>query len=114
MLQTVILDCCHSAGATRVPEEGVRYLDFDGEFPRSLEREFSEALKITGDVPLSYVNQHSRSHVLLAACSATESAKEVGGKGLFTTELLRALQEEPNVDQLSFLELTGRLRHLTK
>lgn len=52
------------------------------------------------------------SHVLLAACSATESAREMNGRGKFTVSLEAALKTV-SPDQISYVELLDRLDNIT-
>jgi hypothetical protein len=48
------------------------------------------------------------SHVLLAACSATESAKESNERGIFTTALLATLSDV-DPDKVTYADLIQRL-----
>jgi len=48
------------------------------------------------------------SHVLLAACLPSESARERDGRGAFTTELLRLLREVPPYE-LRYRDILGKL-----
>ncbi|KAK0438263.1 hypothetical protein EV421DRAFT_1825540 [Armillaria borealis] len=103
---TVILDCCFSASLTRAPMlvmAGVRSI------PQLQQRALDDALRIAhatlGSLP-GYKSVSDRewcpdmdSHVVLAACSEHEFAKEERGpggdtNGVFTIALLRALRSD--------------------
>ncbi len=97
--QTLILDCCHSAGINRG----------GGDAPNTRSRQLFKPPKISPDcdstirsfVPTSQVVPVASgfsgtpwdSHILLAACSRLQTAKEVDGKGLFTQALLKVMRE---------------------
>ncbi|KAK0223599.1 caspase domain-containing protein [Armillaria fumosa] len=96
--QTLILDCCHSAGINRG----------GGDAPNTRSRQLFKPPPISPDcdstirrfVPASQVVPVTSgfsgtpwdSHILLAACSRLQTAKEVDGKGLFTHALLKVMR----------------------
>ncbi|KAK0187415.1 peptidase C14, caspase domain-containing protein [Armillaria mellea] len=108
---TVILDCCFSGSLTRAPQpilQGVRSLP-----PSQLQRDaLHAALRIADTefkalslpwyqsiLPDARWQPNMGTHVVLAACSEYEFAKEVKGpngatNGVFTQALLRALTSE--------------------
>ena len=96
LIQTVIFDCGHSGSGTRTNEVDfessflVRGIDTIEELPADLDRDIIVSSR---SVKNSSSSAHSglSSHVFLAACDATEHAKEYDAKGLFTTALLSAL-----------------------
>jgi hypothetical protein len=51
------------------------------------------------------------SHVLFSACSADEPASEGGGKGRFTTALLKVFNKT-SPDQLTYEQVLDRLEHI--
>ncbi|KAJ7906005.1 caspase domain-containing protein [Mycena leptocephala] len=113
---TVILDCCHSGGMER-DVEGTRNartarsdsysipLDIDGHF-----------WKGKNDTVQSYRmwTESSSSHVLLAACRAGETAREVQYPdgtyhGRFTTHLVSLLEQTP-LESATSVELLNRIQ----
>ncbi|KAK0500061.1 caspase domain-containing protein [Armillaria luteobubalina] len=96
---TLILDCCHSAGINRG----------GGDASNTRSRQLFKPPPISPDcdsniwsiVPASQVVAVTSgfsgtpwdSHILLAACSRLQTAKEVDGKGLFTHALLKVMRE---------------------
>jgi hypothetical protein len=58
--------------------------------------------------PGSAAGSYVESHVLLAACSATESAREEDGRGNFTKAFLALLQSE-GVDKLTYSDVLTRM-----
>lgn len=53
---------------------------------------------------LDYEKTGLASHVLLSACSATETSKEDHGRGLFTKALLEVL-ESGGIDKMTYEQL---------
>ena len=49
-----------------------------------------------------------RSHVLLAACGAMETARETGGRGVFTKALLTLLRRD-GVEKLRYSDVLKRM-----
>ncbi|KAK0207720.1 caspase domain-containing protein [Armillaria fumosa] len=131
---TVILDCCHSAGATRNvprlgPEDRVRRAQ-ELNAPYAIEDMFAAGemklgeLKNSRGVPRyksisagDWKEESKKAHVLLAACKSHGLAKEVPGAGntyhgVFTRALLLKLEEAANAGELpTYKELARCLAH---
>ncbi|TDL18811.1 hypothetical protein BD410DRAFT_842529 [Rickenella mellea] len=100
---TLILDCCHAAGANRGDDDNT-YVPRRMSNPLNISLEDCEAwasdpnpevennARGTG-VPSAFMGQNQESHVLLAACGQTELAFENNKRGLFTRALLDALEK---------------------
>lgn len=58
-----------------------------------------------------FLNKGLRSHVLLAACSSQETAKEADHRGVFTTTLIKAL-ETTGTDFITYTELIHQIGSL--
>jgi len=106
----VMLDCCHSGSGTRSAEDDKSVLltrqanDNPNERPlESYIDGFYQKQKIENkfDIPRS-------KHILMAACSQKELAKESPNKsGLFTETLLQILEKTPKI---SYAELFSNIR----
>ncbi|KAK0488473.1 peptidase C14, caspase domain-containing protein [Armillaria novae-zelandiae] len=131
---TVILDCCHSAGATRMiptpkPEELVRRAE-KVDAPYAITDMFAAGEKRLKELkdghgvlrykPISagdWTQESKKAYVLLAACKSYGLAKEVPGDGnayhgVFTQALLQKLGEAAKVGELpTYVDLA---RHLTQ
>ncbi|SJL10034.1 uncharacterized protein ARMOST_13416 [Armillaria ostoyae] len=95
---TLILDCCHSAGINRGGDSN--------DAPNTRSRQLLQPPKVSPDCDSTiwslapktqavagFAGTPRDSHVLLAACSRSQTAKEVDGKGLFTRALLKVMRE---------------------
>ncbi|KAJ7143198.1 caspase domain-containing protein [Mycena crocata] len=102
ILQTVILDCCHSGGITRGSRPfvlpGARFVETLVPIPENLDQALlwgARAGDVSLPVGISYEFMHS--HVLLAACRQQQRAREcistrgVPG-GFFTESLIKQLR----------------------
>ena len=58
-----------------------------------------------------FANAGLRSHILLAACGADETAREEGGRGLFSSGLLDVLHEV-DANSITYKDLLLRIPHL--
>ncbi len=97
---TVILDCCHSGGATRLPGMGIHFAllveGFLGDVLEAAEKQQKNGADcvsvLSGDwKPDTFF------HIILAACKEYQLAKEVTGEdgkptGVVTVALLRTLR----------------------
>ncbi|KAI0311621.1 hypothetical protein OF83DRAFT_1150129 [Amylostereum chailletii] len=118
---TVILDCCHSGSATReiqpaAPNCMARGIEFKDALPVDLDADIPKA---TADRAigrhLGFLHAGLSSHVLLAACGKEEQAWEDDGRGAFTKELLRLLEElDRGMTQVSYTDLIGRMLKLPR
>ncbi|KAA1472264.1 hypothetical protein DENSPDRAFT_170741 [Dentipellis sp. KUC8613] len=111
---TVIFDCCHSGSGTREdefdPDRLVRGIETVAEIPTDLDRDIWS--NSTGDrlakVASGFAHTGLRSHVLFAACSAEETAKEEDRRGVFTKALLEALRMY-GADKVTYKDLAQRI-----
>ncbi len=109
--KTLILDCCHSAGMNRAfsTDWTARYISkpppISGAVDRHLCSTASRGLKISKDLQAM---ASSESHILLAACSSKQYARESKCAGHFTTALLEVLMKHP-VHTLTYMSLINRL-----
>jgi hypothetical protein len=100
-MQTVILDSCHAASATRWTEDSdFRVRGFDLPTDRTLTASRSggaiarSASRTMSSSPSSgWTTSDISSHVLLAATSSSCPAREQGESGLFTRALLNLLRD---------------------
>jgi hypothetical protein len=113
ILQTVILDSCHSVSATRGDWDGVsegegqiRGLDLPSDYL------LEEDLCTDGDRDIvdamGRENSGLSSHVLFAAASSGEKAREMDERGVFTKALLTLLRTE-SLAKLTYLDVVQRL-----
>jgi len=126
-IQTVIFDCCHSGSGTRddEAEEQERFTraadftipgkpaDVTISIPDELDRTIWQKDSATRGlrVPAGFVNKGVRSHILLAACSADELAKEEKGRGCFTSAFL-ALLKSVGAEQLTYVEALDKMEQI--
>lgn len=111
----MIFDCCHSGSGSRDPKALERGLKGRITIPAELDRNIwgSHISGRKAKIPTGFLNKGLRSHVLLAACSATESAKERNQRGVFTAALIQAL-ETFGVDSFTYNELIHQIGGLEK
>ncbi|KAI0309055.1 hypothetical protein OF83DRAFT_1072600 [Amylostereum chailletii] len=95
---TVIFDCCHSGSGTRKygwsdPTYRERGFALKDPLPENIDEDILklEVKDRAAHVATKFVYTGLHSHVLLAACSATEVAGEERGRGRFTRALLDVL-----------------------
>ncbi len=117
IFQTLILDCCHSAGINRgappdpsaIPRQilGPQIIspecDSDIHSRKETTRKSDEAPNGSG-----FSGSLWDSHILLAACSRHESAWEVQSAGVFTKELLRVMRGR-SLTELTYRSLMDNL-----
>jgi len=114
---TVIFDCCHSGSGTRSPgdhnNEQIRSCSPDGIIPVDLDEHIwgHEGSVRTFKTPSGFGHTGTKSHVLLAACTSYEKARERQGCGLFTEALLKALRAS-NVNKTTYNDLRRRIPQL--
>ncbi len=114
----LIFDCCHSGENTRSAETNIRKRQISYQrnlstpFPARPYTDFIFADQIPAsrfqEEPISTVLPEAP-HVQLAACLPSQSAYEVDGAGLFTTQLVRLLQESNNF--IDYQTLKSKLPH---
>ncbi|KIM78109.1 hypothetical protein PILCRDRAFT_603746 [Piloderma croceum F 1598] len=108
---TVIFDCCHSGSGTRDDDDNeTRTVKLASNMPVNLDQKVwsdSGASRATEIAP-GFARTGLRSHVLLAACSSTETAKETGGRGVFTKALLTLLRRH-GVEKLRYSDVLQRM-----
>ncbi|KAG8727232.1 hypothetical protein FRC12_022680, partial [Ceratobasidium sp. 428] len=112
---TVIFDCCHSASGSRDSDDpqarliDSRYLPpLSPGVDKDIIRKPDPTLSRGTVIPAGFAHRGLRSHVLLAACMATEVAWEREGRGEFTAALLSILKS-PGVGKLTYTELKDSL-----
>ncbi|KAA1472278.1 hypothetical protein DENSPDRAFT_171259 [Dentipellis sp. KUC8613] len=111
---SVILDCCYSGSGTRDDEFDtdrlVRGIETTVKIPSDLDKDIWS--NSSGDRLAKIASGFSytglRSHVLLAACSAEETAKEDNRRGVFTKALLETLCMY-GADKVTYKDLTQRI-----
>ncbi|KAJ7772893.1 caspase domain-containing protein [Mycena maculata] len=98
---TVILDCCHSGGATRGSAPSIlpvpRFVETDLPIPENLDQTLWGGRSGHVDLPPGISHKFMHSHVLLAACRQQQRAREcisAAGKpcGFFTDALIKELR----------------------
>ncbi|KAG9121488.1 hypothetical protein FRC07_002546, partial [Ceratobasidium sp. 392] len=111
---TVIFDCCHSASGTRASEDPQARLVDSKDLP-PLSSDTDKYIIRQPDpstraavIPAGFAHRGLRSHVLLAACMATEVAWEREGRGEFTSAILSILKNTA-VDKMTYTELKDSL-----
>ncbi|KAH9477069.1 hypothetical protein JR316_0010985 [Psilocybe cubensis] len=91
---TVVFDCCHAASGTRSSQSEdpqVRSVMLTPTTKDQLaDHEIWGGRSIT--TPKQFQHMGLRSHVLIAACASTETCREIGGHGLFSSAFLRLLR----------------------
>ena len=105
----ITLDCCHSGTGTRSGDEvaSARALTFELA-PRQMESYLNIGEGSTFGRPSI---RHSK-HIAISACQSTEKAIDTEGGGLFTTAILRALEESGG--EICYADLTGQVDLLMK
>jgi hypothetical protein len=112
-VQTVIFDCCHSGSLTRKARNDqshlprVRGVKMPVKIPPDLDKDIWGGRRGTSVAP-GFLKSGLRSHVLLSACGAEESAKEEDGRGYFTKKLLDTL-EAVGADKVTYADLIQRI-----
>jgi len=117
---TLIMDCCHSGSSSR--ENFVeRRVESDKRKHRPIESYFVPSAvkgiqnRVRGSVaqgkqgPFQLLKGR---HILLAACHETETAKEIKGRGVFSSYLQNALSESTR--EWTYAELLTKVRHAMK
>ena len=134
VLQTVIFDCCHSGSGTRgdgdTEESIVRSCELSpDDYPDGLDADILK--RNSGDHPereaamkpgargglhwaKGFATKDTNSHVLLAACRATEQAREDKETpqrfhGRFTTALLELLRGITQPDQFTYTDVLSKM-----
>ncbi|KAK0484997.1 caspase domain-containing protein [Armillaria novae-zelandiae] len=96
---TLILDCCHSAGINRgggdAPNTRSRQLFKPPSMSPDCDSTIWSSVPAPQVLPVTsgFSGTPWDSHILLAACSRLQTAKEIDGKGLFTHALLKVMRE---------------------
>lgn len=119
---TVILDCCHSGGATRAPSRDVRTVHSLGDayFRRMLDsaKDDMGGSDNYQDVWSDQWVPDTESHVVLAACQDYEYAKEWesqrGYSGVFTEALLKALKSNSLGKEATYVDLIDALPKISE
>jgi Caspase domain len=112
-VQTVIFDCCHSGSLTRKKDGDqshlprVRGVKMPVKISPELDMDIWVGKRGTSIAP-GFLKSGLRSHVLLSACGADESAKEENDGGYFTKRLLATL-EAAGADKVTYADLIQRI-----
>ncbi|KAG9081666.1 hypothetical protein FRC06_005460, partial [Ceratobasidium sp. 370] len=102
---TVILDCCTSASDTPADSDPLSRFIGANNLPISCSIDDERLLSWS---PAGFAHNRPRSHVLLAACAATQVAWERNGRGAFTAAILSTLKRM-GVDKLSYADFIQNL-----
>ncbi|KIM41910.1 hypothetical protein M413DRAFT_410348 [Hebeloma cylindrosporum] len=113
---TLVFDCCHSASGTRGEKSNGAWLSVN---VRSVRIEPSiHAEDLDSDIWYSgqrgtsissnHLHGNLSSHMLIAACSSSESAIEINGRGSFSSSFLKLLRSVPP-DQLRYADILTRM-----
>ncbi|KAF8148655.1 hypothetical protein B0H34DRAFT_736447 [Crassisporium funariophilum] len=107
---TVVFDCCHSGSGTRKDDErGIRSVELDLNITGNLDQNiWGHGTNRSASIPAKFTHSGLRSHVLLAACSSSEFAREEKGRGNFSTALLKLLRTV-GPEQLRYFDILSRL-----
>ncbi|KAA1472263.1 hypothetical protein DENSPDRAFT_881116 [Dentipellis sp. KUC8613] len=111
---SVVFDCCHSGSGTRddefEPDRLVRGIETSAPIPPDLDRDIwsDSSNDRAAQIASGFAHAGLRSHVLLAACSAEETAKEEKQRGIFTKALLEALRKY-GADKVTYKDLAQRI-----
>ena len=111
--QTVIFDSCYSGSGTRGNDGTVRSAGLENHnIHPSLDSDIWGSENNPRGIQSAAATGLS-SHVLLSACSADEVAREDGGKGRFTTALLKVFNKT-SPDQLTYEQVMNRLDQIPR
>jgi hypothetical protein len=115
LIQTVIMDCCHSGSGTRSNPKDLqaRRANYNGVIPGDLDEDLMTVGVRGFSVHDRFRHAGCRSHVLLAACAPYETAYEDTHSGVFTRGLLNAL-EEVDISQTTNVGLLQQLANLPR
>lgn len=106
----MVFDCCHAASGTRSSERDDPRVRSVTLIPTAKD-EFVDQDIWSGRsaaIPKQFQHAGLRSHILIAACSSTETSREANGHGLFSSALLRLLRTW-SPDKLKYSEI---LKHM--
>ncbi|KAF7356225.1 hypothetical protein MVEN_00953900 [Mycena venus] len=107
---TVILDCCHSGGMDRDVGKARTAASDSSSIPLDLDSRLWKDEKDT--IPYLMWSKSSTPYVVLAACRADETARELkyqdGHRGRFTITLISLLRSGP-IDSITYTELMSQI-----
>ena len=109
----MILDCCHSGSGTRkgtADEITVRGMTITESPPSDIDHDLLTAEPATrgSSTAAGFARKGLNSHVLLAACTQKEHAREQSGRGNFTKAILQTI-EAIGADKLTYASLLERM-----
>ncbi|PBK65107.1 hypothetical protein ARMSODRAFT_1022536 [Armillaria solidipes] len=114
---TLILDCCHSSGASREPNEPLNMVRRAPSLPATSIKDMLDAAHTRLEILPKYHSVFKgnwkpdmTSHVVLAACTETQHAKEAEGagnhcNGIFTQALIGALKSDGLKEESTYVDL---------
>jgi hypothetical protein len=118
--QTVVFDCCFSGSGTRQGERFdsirlSRFAEVANNVPRDLDRDIWQGLHNDRATKIAsgFLQSGLRSHVLLAACGADETAKEDRTlmRGDFTKAFLETIRTV-GAEKITYTDLMQRIPQL--
>jgi hypothetical protein len=109
----VILDCCNSGSGTRkgtTDDIAVRGMTITESPPSDIDQDLLTAEPGTraSSTAAGFARKGLNSHVLLAACTQKEQAREQSGRGNFTKAILQTI-EAIGADKLTYASLLERM-----
>ncbi|KAK0470733.1 hypothetical protein IW261DRAFT_1425721 [Armillaria novae-zelandiae] len=114
---TVVLDCCHSGGGTRLPETGIRFAlpveRFLGHILEAAEKQRKNGADLVSVLSSDW-KADMYCHVVLAACKDYQLAKEVTirdgeSAGVFTDALVHTLRYGQSSRHSTYVDLQSAL-----
>jgi hypothetical protein len=116
----VIFDSCHSGSGTRteeyIPSLHVRGIELPEDY-KVLSTVYEELLATVPDdqreavISKKFERVGPASHVLLAACSSQGTAKELNGRGNFTSALMRLIRSS-DINTMTYRQIIAGLDDL--
>ncbi|KDR74099.1 hypothetical protein GALMADRAFT_250873 [Galerina marginata CBS 339.88] len=106
---TVILDCCHAASGTRgLSNSCVRSVHLGSRIMGDLDKDIWEDHPRVSLKPSRAMRGALTTHILLAASSADQEARETNGYGHFTAALLKLFRTVP-LHHLRYCDILSRM-----
>ena len=114
LLETLILDCCHSAGMNRAKESEkhlIRQIFNPPQIKNNTDKELWSHGARGGNIADGFCGKFHTSHVLLAACGRDQFAIEHPElkRGIFTWSLMQVLTKN-DINTLTYTSLIHKMR----